>query len=39
MFDVPNSLTHALIEGTAVLKELIQNADDAGAKRICFTLG
>ena len=25
-------------EGTAVLKELVQNADDAGAKRISFTL-
>ena len=25
-------------EGTAVLKELIQNADDAGARTICFTL-
>ena len=25
-------------EGTAVLKELVQNADDAGARRVCFTL-
>ena len=25
-------------EGTAVLKELIQNADDAGARKVCFTL-
>ncbi len=25
-------------EGTAVLKELIQNADDAGARQVCFTL-
>uniref|UniRef100_A0A7C8Z942 Sacsin/Nov domain-containing protein n=1 Tax=Opuntia streptacantha TaxID=393608 RepID=A0A7C8Z942_OPUST len=25
-------------EGTTVLKELIQNADDAGAKRVCLCL-
>lgn len=25
-------------EGTTVLKELIQNADDAGATRVCFCL-
>lgn len=26
-------------EGTAVLKELVQNADDAGARRVVFVLG
>lgn len=35
--DLP--LTYVCItEGTAILKELIQNADDAGARRVCLTL-